>query len=284
MIFSPKLEVLPVVGPEAAERKHAPEAAAAEQHEQRRAERPPGNGVAEKDDDAADEIEPRAVADRLEHAERNADQVAEEEPGEAEEDRDRKARLDDVPDRILVDVRVARDRGAATFQSHMHVADVDRLVEPVEAPDLLERFRRNLGARARPAPPPAPALAGDRHLVAHDLALDRPARHEVHDDEDGQRDADERRDDQQEPPEEVPGHRVPGVVRSPRPCANSSQYRSSVWPDRQLDRRVAHAPRQSLLALSGIDPPERRDVAVVADRVSGCPAAGRTCSSRRMRS
>ena len=105
--LSPHAQVLPVVGPEAAERKHVPETAAAEQHEQRRAERPARNRVAEKDEHAADEIELRAVAHGLDDAERHADQIAQEESGQAEEDRDGKPRLDHVPDRILVDVRRA---------------------------------------------------------------------------------------------------------------------------------------------------------------------------------
>ena len=150
-----------------------------------------------------------------------------------------KPRLDDVPDRILVDVRACRDRGAATFQSHMRVADVHRLVEAVVAPDLLDA--RPAGS-SMPRPLAAAAAAAFRHrghLVAHDLPLDRAARHEVHDDEHRQRDADERRDDQQEAAEEIRRH-CAAVAAAGLALARtraSSDPRSVA--DRQLDRRIA---------------------------------------------
>ena len=52
-IFCPERQVLPVVRPESSKRKHVPETAAAEQHEQRRSERPARDGVAHEHQHAA---------------------------------------------------------------------------------------------------------------------------------------------------------------------------------------------------------------------------------------
>ena len=79
------------------------------------------------------------------------------------------------------------------------------------------------------------ALLGHRHLVRHDLALDGAARHEVHHHEGHHGDADERRDDEQYPTDEISGHRPAGADPVGWPCwsstrAKSSQYLSSLAP------------------------------------------------------
>ena len=84
-----------------------------------------------------------------------------------------KSRLDHVPDRVLVDVRRARDRGArrsrATARSGCAPACRSRSsAGSPRSPPAESRRRR------APPPPPPPSL-GHGHLVAHDLPFDRAA-------------------------------------------------------------------------------------------------------------
>ena len=76
-----EVEVFPIVGAKPAQRENAPETAAAQKHQQCRSQRPTGNGVAEEDHEAADEVELRSVFDGFPHAKWNADQVTEHKSG-----------------------------------------------------------------------------------------------------------------------------------------------------------------------------------------------------------
>ena len=50
------------------------------------------------------EVELRAVPDGFQHTKGDADQITQNKAGQAQEDGNGKPRLDDVPDRILIDV------------------------------------------------------------------------------------------------------------------------------------------------------------------------------------
>ena len=80
----PEIEELPVVGPKTAQRKESPETASAEQDQKRRSQGPSGNGVSQKHDEAAGEIKPGAVPDRLEDPQGNAHQIAQQKAGESQ--------------------------------------------------------------------------------------------------------------------------------------------------------------------------------------------------------
>ena len=56
--FLEKTEILPVIRTKTAERKYVEETATAEQYQQGRAESPSWNGISQKDDKAAEEVEP----------------------------------------------------------------------------------------------------------------------------------------------------------------------------------------------------------------------------------
>src|SRR5262249_17159809 len=79
-------EVFPIVWAKASQRKHIPEAAAAEQYEQRGSHRPTRHGVSEKNDHAADEIKLASVPYGLPHAKRHAHQITQQEASHAKED------------------------------------------------------------------------------------------------------------------------------------------------------------------------------------------------------
>src|SRR5439155_1118448 len=85
--FLSEAEIVPVVWTESAEWKYTPETAAAEQHQQRGAERPARHRIAEKHDEAAEEIELGAVSHGLHDTERNTHEITEEKSCEPERDR-----------------------------------------------------------------------------------------------------------------------------------------------------------------------------------------------------
>ena len=88
------------------------------------------------------------------------------------------------------------------------VADVYRLVEPVVTPDFIDGVLWQRYAKPSTA---AADLACRRGIAdLHEPPLDRSARHEVHEDEDDEGDAEKRRHDQQDAPKEVLGHRPSG--------------------------------------------------------------------------
>src|SRR5262245_12717045 len=106
---------------------------------------------------------------------------------------------------------------------------MDRLVEAVIRAYLLDGVFR----QGRASPRARQSALRCRHLDLHDASFDRAARHKLHDDEDGDGDPDERRDDQEESPEEVRGHLLPANPSlSSAGCflAYSSQTLSSTAP------------------------------------------------------
>ena len=84
------------------------------------------------------------------------------------------------------------------------IADVYGLIKPVVTLHLLDGLRGNL--HRTPAATGASALTHLSHLETHDLTFHRAARHEVRDDEYGQRDTEKCGNDEKKPADEVACH------------------------------------------------------------------------------
>jgi hypothetical protein len=156
------------------------------------------------------------VLDRLDHAQGHTDEVAQKKAGQAERDGNRKPGLDDVPHGVLIHVGIAQVQVSQVPQPE-RIPDVNRLIEAVVLPDLLDRFGGQFDARASSATRRS-ALRHRPHPEAHDLALDRAAGHEMHHDEDHEGDAEECRDDQQRSTEKIGRH----LTIDPTECSDTA--------------------------------------------------------------
>ena len=201
-VLPQKLNSVKAVRVEAGDREDVPESVRgpAEQHLQHHAEGEGRDRVADENDDAGDEVEGAAVPQRLGDAQRDADQVGQHEPGEAEHQRDGKALPDQLPDG-LVGILVGVDRQPdPVCDEPLPVAAQDGLVE---AEMLLQRGALGLGDRTDRGGhlarlPTAPHPAHPQHRLLH-----RPARHELAEGKADQRDAEERGHHQQQPADEI---------------------------------------------------------------------------------
>ena len=133
------------------------------------------------------------MADRLDHPERDADDVGGDDGGDAEEERHREVVLHDRPHRLVVAVGGA-EIAAQQLPHPLHVALVPGLVEAVV---LLELLDLRFGERLTLAGDAAAAAGGVHLLRFHDGPLERSAGHEAGDDEDDEGDAEEGGRDEQ---------------------------------------------------------------------------------------
>ena len=217
------VEVGEIVGGQAAQREDLPERAAAEEHDEQHREQEVRDRVAEDDDRRGRRVEARAVAHRLADAERNRDRIGDEGHPQAERDRDRQLLLDELQHRRVAVVALAEIEGRVVARQDPEALP-RRLVEAVLLLELLDEFRiealraaiarGDVAAGLRRAAAPicaAPAAeARGRALVGalqlRDRALDRAARHELHDGEGNGHDPEDRRDHQQEAAEDIGEH------------------------------------------------------------------------------
>ena len=177
---------------------------AAERHLEQHRQRERRDRVGDEHHERRDRVERLPVPQRLHYAERDADEVREDERRHAEPDRHRDPRAYELP-RRLVGVVVAR-------QAHAHAVDdepvpvlpQDRLVEAelrLKLPAVLVRHAarrcRGRGRLARRS-----ALGGES-AHAHHAHLHRPARQEAREREADDGDPDERGDRQQQTPSQI---------------------------------------------------------------------------------
>ena len=173
-----------------------------EKHLQQHAERERGDGIADEHQHAAGGVEPGTVPDGLCYAQRDAHQVGQEEAGESEYQRDREA-LDDELQDGLVRVFIGIDRHADT------VGDQPFPVALQQRPVETEMFLQGLALIRRDAARSCGrgridgGIADPAHR--HDRLLHRATRDELAQGETGKGNADEGRDHQQQPPDDVVG-------------------------------------------------------------------------------
>ena len=129
--FSRSGELVPVVARQSALRKPGEEAAAAEQHQQQQAEHEGRDGVADEDDEAGQGIETAAVAHGFHDAQRDADEVGEEEGPQAEAHGNGQLLADEFGHGFVVEEAVAEVEAGKTRQ-HFAEAGQWRFVETVE--------------------------------------------------------------------------------------------------------------------------------------------------------
>ena len=216
-------------GDEAAQGKPREIAPAREHHDQQDGEEKARDGVADDDRGARPHVERRAVADRLGHAERDRHEVDDQRAPEAEGDRHRHLLDHQCQHRAIAEEALAEVEDGVALE-HLPEAHVRGLVEAVELLQLLDEPRVEAARAAVPGRGAAvgrpaglrhvaPAVAGHarggiaaRALQARDHRLDGAARGDLHDGEVQREDAEERRDDEQEPPEGVGEHALRGVA------------------------------------------------------------------------
>ena len=218
------VQIVPVVGDQAAQREPVKKAAAGEQHDQKDGEQEARDGVADDHDRAGPDIEARAVANGLANPERDRDQVGEQRGPEADRDRNRHLFHDQVDHALIAEVAGAEVELQILLQ-HLEEALVGGLVEAVQTLDLLDEFGiEALGAAvagalaaARRSPATALHLAAagpadargrlDRPaLDLRDQLLDRPARRRLHDHEVDHHDPEQGRDHQQHAADDIGEH------------------------------------------------------------------------------
>ena len=174
----PASQVLEIDAGESAHGK--PFQAGGEEKQQKGAEDVAGNRVAHENDDRGAVVEERAVADRFDDPEGDADRVGDDEGEDAVENGDGEPRTDDAPDRLVVAVAVAEVAGH-DLADPVEVTDQDRLVETVVFLKLLDLvLGEGLVLAADGRCPPA---LGIEHLRLHQGTLQRPPRDEPGNDE-----------------------------------------------------------------------------------------------------
>ncbi|CAM2160627.1 hypothetical protein PT2222_80211 [Paraburkholderia tropica] len=205
-----RAEVVEVVGGEAAHRKHLPEGAAAEHHQQQHAEHEAGNRVAREHQHARDGVEARAVAHGFRNAKRHRDQIREDHGPQAERDRHRQLLANHLPHARVLIVRLAEIEGGVVLEHH-HVARERRFIEAELLLDLLDLLRVHALAAVIPAAARAHFAAARAAAVTQlrEHLFDRTARHELRDDERDRDHADERRHHQQKTSENIGVHAAP---------------------------------------------------------------------------
>ena len=219
------------------------------------AKRKLGNRVAENDQRRRPGVEARAVLDRLAHAERNRDRVGDERHPQPERHRDRQLLLDQLDDRRVAVIALAEIEGRIVAHQHPEALR-RRLVEAVLLLQLLDEFRieplraaiargnvaARVGHRAGADLAAAAAEVRGRALVValqlRDRALDRPARHELHDGEGDQHDAEDGRDHQEKAAGDIGEH-----------GSSAGEWRMANGEWRRMSSNGAAATRHSLLAI-----------------------------------
>src|SRR3546814_6014157 len=130
----------PIVRDDAAQGKPVEIASAGEQHDQQDREQEARYGVGEDHDAAGPDIEARAVAHRLDDAERNRDEIDDQSAPDAERDRDRHL-VDDQIDDLPVAEEAASEVQRQIVLHHQQEALVRRLVEAELPLQLLDEGR-----------------------------------------------------------------------------------------------------------------------------------------------
>ena len=168
------------------------------------------DGITHEDHDRRAIVQDGSVLDRLDHSQRNTDHVRDDQGKDAVEDRDRKPRSNNAPNRFVVAVTVAEITGQ-NLAYPMEVTDQDRLVETVVLLELLNlvlRQRLVLSADGR-----GPTRLGIHHLRLHHGAFQGPPGNESRDDEHQDGDTEKGRGDEDQTPQEIVAHTEDKVAR-----------------------------------------------------------------------
>ena len=233
-------ERLPVLGGEAAERKPVEEAPSREQHDEQDREEEPGDRVADDDRGARPHVEGGAVAYRLGDPEGDRDEVHEEGGPQPEGDRHVHLVHDEEDHRPVAEVALPEVE-AQVVPHHGEEALDGRAVEAVHPLDLAHELRveptratvpgRDVRSRAPDRLPSAGARDPRRHVHApagvgladlREELLHRAAGRDVDDDEVEDHDPEQGRDHEQEPADDVGGHRLRPVFSGGRPRSGAA--------------------------------------------------------------
>ena len=197
--FSEEREILEVVAREAAQRENVEVRTARKENDEQDTECIAGHHVARENDTRAERVELAPMMHGLPQTERNANQVTQEERSDTEEQRNREAAHDDIPDREAVGV-------AGTEVEVQHVPEPGQVALPgglVKAEVRLDLG--NLVGRERLGSI-YPALHGRGLLRTRNHFLHGTARQKLDEDEAHQRNPDESRNHQKQAAEDIRTH------------------------------------------------------------------------------
>ena len=202
--FPEETEVLKVVARETTQREYIQIRTAREEDDEQNAERISRHHVAREYHSRTERIEFAPVMYRLPEAKRYTDQVAQEERRDTEEERNREAAHDDVPDRKTVGVARAQ-------------VQVQHVPEPREVtlPGGLVKTEVRLDLRYLVGRQSLrgihPALHGRGLLRTRNHFLHGAARQHLDENKTHQRNPDERRDHEQQAAEDIGSHSLPSA-------------------------------------------------------------------------